>query len=235
MNKATVGCPFELIAIDLDGTLVDSVGDLHAAVVIMLEAMSHPPADLNDVQRWVGNGVEKLVHRALTRHMEKNAEKLQFEAALPIFQNAYQAVNGQLSCLYPDVLQGLEWLATLDTPMALVTNKAAQFTYPLLETLKIDNFFDVCFAGDEVPIKKPDPAALLLAASRCNTNPRQCVLIGDSICDIMAARAAQFSSISVSYGYNHGESVRMLEGALRSDAIIDSFSELPAVFKRMGM
>jgi phosphoglycolate phosphatase len=235
MTKVIFECPFELVAIDLDGTLVDSVGDLDAAVSSMLNSMALQPAAIEDVRQWVGNGVERLVHRALTRCMDADAEKVQFKSALELFQKAYQSVNGQQSRLYPDVAQGLDWLATLDTPMVLITNKAARFAYPLLDSLKIDHFFDFCIAGDEVATKKPDPAALLQAANRCQANPRRSVLIGDSISDIKAARAARFSSISVSYGYNHGESVRLLQGALKSDAIIDSFSELPAVFKHMRM
>ena len=235
MNKATIECPFELVAIDLDGTLVDSVGDLHMAVSSMLNSIALQPASVEEVRKWVGSGVERLVHRALTRCMDTDAEQLQLKCALGLFQETYQSVNGQQSRLYPDVAQGLEWLSTLSTPMVLVTNKAARFAYPLVESLKIDHFFDFCIAGDEVATKKPDPAALLQAASRCQSNPRRCVLIGDSISDIKAARAAYFSSISVSYGYNHGESVRLLKGILKSDAIIDSFSELPAVFKHMSM
>jgi len=235
MNTAACDCPFELVAIDLDGTLVDSVGDLHAAVSAMLDAMVLQPVALDDVRLWVGNGIERLVHRALTRSMSEDAEKVLFETAIVVFQDAYQAVNGQQSCLYPDVAQGLEWLATLNTPMVVVTNKAARFANPLLEALNIDHFFDFCIAGDQVANKKPDPGALLLAASRCHASPRHSVLIGDSISDIRAAHAARFSSISVSYGYNHGQSVRTVQGITKSDAIIDSFIELPAVFKQMSM
>lgn len=234
MSIATFKCPFELIAIDLDGTLVDSVGDLHAAVSSMLNVMALQPATIDEVRCWVGNGIDRLVHRALSRRMNVDAEQSQFEIAIALFDTAYQSVNGQQSCLYPEVAKGLEWLSTLDTPMVMVTNKAARFAYPLLESLEIDHFFEFCIAGDEVVAKKPDPAALLLAASRCQAAPRHSVLIGDSISDIKAARAAHFSSISVSYGYNHGESVRLLEGSLQSDAIIDSFCELPIVFNHMS-
>ena len=235
MNNVASDCPFELVAIDLDGTLVDSVGDLHTAVSTMLNAMTMQPVTIDDVRHWVGNGIDRLVHRALTRSMSENAESVLFETAMVLFQDAYQAVNGQQSCLYPDVARGLEWLATLNTPMVVVTNKAARFANPLLEVLKIDQFYEVCIAGDHVANKKPDPGALLLAASRCHANPRHSVLIGDSISDMKAAHAAGFSSISVSYGYNHGQSVRTVQGKTKSDAIIDSFSELPAVFKQMSM
>ncbi len=108
MSKEIFDCPFELVTIDLDGTLVDSVGDLHAAVSSMLHSMALRPAAIEDVRQWVGNGVERLVHRALTRCMDVDAEQVQFKSALELFQTAYQLVNGQQSRLYPDVLQGLD-------------------------------------------------------------------------------------------------------------------------------
>ncbi|MFK7853286.1 MAG: phosphoglycolate phosphatase [Granulosicoccus sp.] len=235
MKKDTSSCNFDLVAIDLDGTLVDSVGDLHAAVVDMLVAIDRPPVEEEDVRSWVGNGVERLVHRALTRHMDRDADEVEFKTGLACFQQAYERVNGRQSRLYPGVAEGLEWLATLGIPLVMITNKASQFAYPLLASMNIAEFFQHGIAGDEVAAKKPDPAALLLAAERFEANPERCLLIGDSVSDIKAARAARFTSICVSYGYNHGQSVRALQGQLKPDAIIDSFTELPTAFTQLSM
>ncbi len=224
---------FELITIDLDGTLVDSVGDLHEAVNRMQNALGEEPATVEQVQNWVGNGVERLVHRALTQSMDLDADDVLFHRALTEFSDAYEAVNGTRSSLYPGVLAGLEWLASLDTPMIMITNKAGRFARPLLKRLAIDQFFDHQICGDDVAEKKPDPSALLLAARYSAAVPRRSVLIGDSVSDIRAARAAGFASVAVSYGYNHGQSVREGTGTWRPDAVIDSFEELPAVFKRL--
>lgn len=217
----------ELITIDLDGTLVDSVGDLHEAVARMQRALSLPESTEAQVRHWVGNGVEKLVHRALSADMELAAQPGIFEPALILFGQAYDEVNGTRSTLYPGVLEGLEWMKSLEIPLVMVTNKAARFAYPLLDNLGISSYFSYCVAGDEVSEKKPAPAALLKAARHCAVKPQKSVMIGDSISDIRAARAAGFSVISVSYGYNHGQSVRQLVGLDKPDFIVDSFSELP--------
>ena len=225
--------PLELIAIDLDGTLVDSVGDLHSAVVRMQGDMGLEPATIAAVRHWVGNGIERLVHRALTGSMESDATPEVFERAIDRFRIAYDQTNGTVSTLYPGVLQGLDWLTTLHVPMVCITNKAGQYSRPLLEALDIARYFHHHLAGDEVAAKKPDPAALLEAMRLCNANASNSVMIGDSLSDIRAARAAGFTMISVSYGYNHGISVRELTGNDQSDAVIDSFSELPACLPKL--
>lgn len=228
-------CFFDLVAIDLDGTLVDTIADLHAAVVRMQQTLSRPPSTLPDVRNWVGNGIERLVHRALTESMDDEAPPALMDEALPAFQQAYDEVNGVYSSLYPGVEEGLDWLASMDVPLVCVTNKARRFSVPLLDALGIGGRFEHHIAGDDVSAKKPDPEALLEAARRCHATPSQCVLIGDSVSDIRAARAARFTSVSVSYGYNHGTSIRELSKQWRTDAVIDSFLELPETLSRLAV
>ena len=233
-STASPTTPFELIAIDLDGTLVDTVGDLHAGVVRMQDRLGRERASPEQVRDWVGNGVERLVHRALLGTMEGDADPALLAEALPLFESAYDEANGEASALYPGVEEGLRWLGTLDVPLVVVTNKARRFTLPLLEALGIGDRFEHVIAGDDVTRKKPDPEALLEAARRCGAAPERSLLIGDSVSDIRAARAAAFTVASVSYGYNHGLSVRDLEGELRPDAIVDSFEELPEAFATLA-
>jgi phosphoglycolate phosphatase len=216
-----------LITIDLDGTIVDSVTDLHEAVARMQRALSRDVVDEEAVRGWVGNGIERLVHRALTGSMSDDADDAVFTHALGVFKEAYAEVNGHYATLYPGVRDGLSWLATLNVPLVMVTNKASNFANPLLETLGISHYFAHCIGGDDVSAKKPDPAPLLLAAQLCSVAPAHSVLIGDSISDFKAARAAGFQSIGVTYGYNHGQPVRSLQQPLAPDVIIDSFAELP--------
>lgn len=223
----------ELIAIDLDGTLVDSVQDLYEAVVMMQSALSLDVSSEEAVRGWVGNGISRLVHRALTGEMQTDAEPSLFEPALIAFNDAYANTIGRHSTLYPGVLQGLEWMASQQVPLAMVTNKASLFASRLVEQLEIDQFFTHKIGGDDVVAQKPDPEALLLAAKLCGAIPEHCVLIGDSISDFKAARAAGFHSVGVSYGYNHGMNVRELDYSLAPDAVIDSFLELPEVFRRI--
>ncbi len=223
---------FELVAIDLDGTLVDSVGDLHAAIVCMQRALGRQCSSVDDVRHWVGNGIERLVHRALTGSMSDDADARVFESAMAEFLCAYDQANGTLSTLYPDVADGLDWLSSLAVPVVVVTNKARRFAHPLLEKLNIGHYVDHLVAGDDVEARKPAPDALLQAALQYNVEPTRCVLIGDSITDIKAARAAGFTVFCVSYGYNHGQPVRQLTDTDCPDAIVDSFNELPGLFSR---
>ena len=226
--------PFELIAIDLDGTLVDSVGDLQLAVAKMQQMMDREVSSKTDVRHWVGNGVERLVHRALTNSMDTDAETKLFDVGLPLFEAAYADSNGRYSTLYPGVAEGVQWLSRLDIPLVIVTNKARRFAEPLISALDLTQHFKFLVAGDDVMDKKPHPAALLKAAERCDAKPSHSMLIGDSISDIKAARNAGFASISVSYGYNHGLPIQVGEGQLSTDALIDSFDELPSVFQRLA-
>lgn len=224
---------FEMIAIDLDGTLVDSVGDLHAAVAGMQTDLGLPTASLEDVRHWVGNGIERLVHRAITRSMNDDAASETFDLALSTFLSAYERTNGTESMLYPGVQSGLNWLSTLDVPLVCVTNKAGRFSRPLLKALGIQDYFAHHIAGDDVQDKKPHPAALLEAARLCSASPSQCLMLGDSISDIRAGHAAKFAVIAVSYGYNHGQTIAELKGEDQPDAVIDSFDELSAAFHRL--
>ena len=237
MTSEIIKTPFELIAIDLDGTLVDSVGDLHVAVAKMQQMMNREISTKAAVRNWVGNGIERLVHRALTNSMETDAPAKLFDEGMPLFEKAYADSNGKYSTMYLGVAEGLQWLSRLDAPLVIVTNKARRFAEPLIKALDLAEYFDFLVAGDDVTEKKPHPAALLDAARRCNALPARSILIGDSISDIKAARAAGFISISVSYGYNHGvpigEPIHVNEGQLLTDAVIDSFDELPSVFQRL--
>lgn len=225
----------EMIAIDLDGTLVDSVADLHAAVVSMQNSLNQETATLENVRDWVGNGIERLIHRALTRTMNDNAPENEFDVALPAFLAAYDHTNGKSSHLYPGVESGLDWLALQNIPLVCVTNKAGRFSRPLLDALGIGKYFSHHIAGDDVRDKKPHPAALLKAARLSSANPSRCVIIGDSISDIRAGRAAGFSVVAVSYGYNHGYPVAELQGEEQPDAVIDSFGELAETLSGLGL
>lgn len=115
---------FDAIAIDLDGTLIDSVGDLHVAVNRMQSEMHLSVSTESEVRGWVGNGIERLVHRALTQSMVDDASAQQFAKAMPLFEQHYESVNGIFSAHYPGVEAGLDWLASTGAPLCVVTKKA---------------------------------------------------------------------------------------------------------------
>jgi phosphoglycolate phosphatase len=216
---------YGLVLIDLDGTLVDSVPDLTYCLDEMMKRIGQPPPGEARTRAWIGNGVERLVKRALTGAMYAEPDLAEFDRAYPIFLELYAANTSQRSQLYPGVKEGLDWMREKGYHLGCVTNKAARFTEPLLRDLGIYDYFGVIVSGDTLPVKKPDPGPLLYAAKHFNASPEQSLLIGDSMNDVQAARAAGFNVICVSYGYNHGEDIRDAE----PDRVIDSLAELATV------
>lgn len=211
-----------MILIDLDGTLVDSVPDLAYCVDVMMVRLGRPPHGEAAVRDWVGNGVERLVRRALLGQLEGEPPDADFARAYPIFLDLYAENTSQRSILYPGVREGLDWLAAAGYPLGCVTNKAARFTEPLLRDLGVYDRFGLVVSGDSLPRKKPDPLPLLHAAAHFGVAPADALMIGDSQSDVTAARAAGFGIVCMSYGYNHGQDIR----AARPDAVIDSMVEL---------
>ncbi|HIC46834.1 MAG TPA: phosphoglycolate phosphatase [Methylophaga aminisulfidivorans] len=216
----------EVVFIDLDGTLVDSVPDLTHATNHMLSSLGLAKASETDVRSWVGNGIPRLVERALTRDMEQKADVGLFEKALPLFLDYYQQFPCEKSQVYPGVFKGLNWLKDKQIKLACVTNKDETFTLPLLEKLGLKDYFDLVVCGDTTPHKKPHPAPLLYGVDYFRITPEKALMIGDSVNDVKAANAAGFAIICVSYGYNHGQPI----SAAAPDTVIDTFAELESLF-----
>jgi phosphoglycolate phosphatase len=211
-----------MILIDVDGTLVDSVPDLAYCVDVLMERLGRPPHGEAAVRNWVGNGVERLVRRALIGQLDGEPPEADFDRAYPIFLDLYAANTSKRSVLYPGVREGLDWMAAAGYRLGCVTNKAAQFTIPLLTDLGVIDRFGIVVSGDTLPQKKPDPAPLLHAAAHFGVEPTRSLMVGDSVSDVKAARAAGFGIVCMSYGYNHGVDIRLAE----PDAVIDSMVEL---------
>ena len=212
----------KLIMIDVDGTLVDSVPDLAYCVDQMMIELGMKERGEKKVRHWVGNGIPKLVERALTDDLEVSPTKEVFDVAYPIFLGLYADNTAARSCLYDGVKDGLDYLKSKDYQLGCVTNKAEQFTHPLLKTLGIFDDFKIVISGDTLAKKKPDPLPLVHAASYFNISPQECLMLGDSVSDVKAARAAGFSIICMSYGYNHGNDI----ADESPDLVIDSMSQL---------
>ena len=218
----------QMILIDLDGTLVDSVPDLAFCVDATMERLGLPLRGEAAVRNWVGNGVERLVRRALIGQLDGEPDEADFERALPIFLQLYRENCSQRSLLYPGVRDGLDYLKARGYPLGCVTNKAGQFTEPLLRDLGVRDYFGIVVSGDTLPRKKPDPLPLLHAAEHFGVRPAAALMVGDSVSDVKAARAAGFGIVCMSYGYNHGVDIR----EAGPDAVIDSLFEIGGLLEQ---
>ncbi len=212
----------ELVLIDVDGTLVDSVPDLAYCVDEMMSELGLPRRGEEAVRRWVGNGVEKLVKRALVNSLDGEPDTELFDCGVKVFWQLYQQNICVRSRLYDGVVEGLEYLKSKGYRLGCVTNKARSFTIPLLEQIGIMPFFELAVCGDDTVRKKPDPLPLLVAAEQLQVDAGRALMLGDSKSDVAAARAAGLQIICMSYGYNHGEDIRSYD----PDAVIDSMAEL---------
>jgi phosphoglycolate phosphatase len=215
-----------MLLIDLDGTLVDSVPDLAYCVDGTLQALGMPSAGEAAVRNWVGNGVERLLRRALTGQMEGEPEEGLINRARPLFMALYEKNISVRSRVYAGVREGLEDFRKRAFRLGCVTNKAARFTEPLLRDLGLDHYFEIVVSGDSLPQQKPHPMPLLHAAEQLGVDCQDALMVGDSRSDVKAARAAGFQVVCVTYGYNHGEDIR----TYRPDAVIDALDEIPALF-----
>lgn len=213
-----------LVMFDLDGTLMDSVPDLAAAVDKMLMLLGREPAGMARVRDWVGNGSKVLVRRALAGKLQHDgvADELADEA-LALFMQAYSGGH-ELTTVYPGVRECLDWLRERDVKLSIITNKPAQFIEPLLEEKGLAGYFQWLVGGDTLPQQKPDPAALLWVMSQAGVAPDASLFVGDSRNDVRAAKAAAVPCVALTYGYNHGEPIANEAPTL----VLDDLRELVA-------
>ena len=205
------------VLLDLDGTLLDTVLDLHAAANGMLADLGRTAVAVADIRAYVGRGIPNLVKRILAGTLEAADDPAPPPAdALESFKRHYAHFNGQCAKLFPGVIEGLDALKARRLPLAVITNKSGAFTAPLLERTGLARYFDAVVSGDLLPQQKPDPMPVVWACGRLGVSPADTVLVGDSMHDFKAGRAAGCRVFLVPYGYNEGHDVRTLE----SDAIV---------------
>lgn len=211
------------ILIDLDGTLVDSAPDIVIAANRLLGELGAPVLPFETVSGFIGKGVPNLVRRVLASSETLSAVS---EAdAQAIFYRHYVESNGRFGKLYPGVLQGLATMQRLGYRLACVTNKPLAYTFPLLEIMGLKDYFSAVLGGDSLQQMKPHPAPLLDACLQLGVSPRNGVMLGDSEVDVAAARAANMPVYIVRYGYPGPGGL----DALKPDAFVDSFTEVPTL------
>lgn len=215
-----------LILFDLDGTLVDSVGDLAWCGNEMLRALDMPLHDPQAARDWVGNGLERLVKRVLTGDMDAEPDEALFRTGLDLFNQFYADHASDHSLLYPGAIETLKHLARLELKLACVTNKPEPFTSALITAMGLTEYFGLVVAGNTTARIKPDPMPLHYAADHFAVAYDQCLMVGDSSNDVKAARAAGFNIICVPYGYNHGNDIR----DSNPDLVVENLTELNKMF-----
>ena len=210
--------------VDLDGTMVDTLGDFEAALALTLADLGHLPVPRAFIERTVGKGSEHLIRQTLA---EVGAPAHAFDEALGRYQQHYLQVNGRHSEVYEGVEVGLRALQAVGLKLACLTNKPSAFARPLLKAKGLDGYFEQVFGGDAFERKKPDPLPLLKTCQALGSLPAATLMVGDSSNDARAARGAGCPVVLVSYGYNHGEPV----AAAGADRVIDSLAALPALLQ----
>jgi len=230
--------PFSLpdlrgVIVDLDGTMVDTLGDFEAALNRMLAELDLPPVSRALVERTVGKGSEHLIRSVLEHQLALSEVHAQgrlgagradelMEPAWRIYQRHYLEINGAFSDVYPGVLAALQQWQGSGLQLACLTNKPLDFARPLLKAKGLDIFFAHVFGGDSFERKKPDPLPLHKTCEALGTLAAQTLMVGDSENDGLAARAAGCPVVLVSYGYNHGRPIREID----ADGYVDSLAEL---------
>ena len=208
----------DAVAFDLDGTLLDTVHDLAAAVNLLLADLGYAALSADVVRDLIGKGMAELIGKALTRARGEPPHDGEVAALLPLYQQGYASILGQETRIFPGVRSGLDRMRAAGFHLAVVTNKATRFVQPHLAQAGIAEYFEVVVGGDDAAAKKPDAAPLLLAAQRLGVRPARMLMVGDSVNDVGAARAAGSPVVVVPYGYNEGLPVQ----SLAADGIVDS-------------
>lgn len=220
---------YDAAIIDLDGTMVDTLGDFGEALNRMLQDLALPSIAAQHIERMVGKGSEHLLRSVLNHVLGQAGQApsaIEMEAlyarAWPSYQRHYLAINGQFAGVYPGVVEGLKALRSVGLRLACLTNKPTDFAVPLLQGKGLAPFFECVFGGDAFERKKPDPLPLRRTCEALGTVPARTLMVGDSSNDAQAARSAGCPVVLVTYGYNHGQPV----SAVDADGWVDSLQDL---------
>ena len=223
MTPLKLAGAFDAAMVDLDGTMVDTLGDFVAALDLTLDALALPRIARPQVAELVGKGGEYLVRGALAALGLAPARVEELAApALASFRSHYLAVNGRHATVYPGVEQGLQQLARAGLKLACVTNKPTDASEALLRAKGLHGYFAVVSGGEKFERIKPHPMPLLGTCEALGTAPHRTLMIGDSLNDALAARAAGCPVVLVTYGFNHGQPVRSVD----ADGYLDSIASL---------
>ncbi len=208
----------DAVMVDLDGTMVNTLGDFAEALNRMLADLQLPAIKPQIIENMVGKGSEHLI-RSVLAHVEAPDIDALYPRAWQRYEHHYLAINGQFADVYPGVAEGLQALQSLGLRMACLTNKPLSFAQPLLAAKGLDGFFDCVFGGDSFPRKKPDPMPLVETCKALGSEPARTLMVGDSSNDAQAAHAAGCPVVLMTYGYNHGQPITAVEARAHLDSL----------------
>ncbi len=221
--------PIKVVMIDLDGTLLSTADDLALAANLMLRELGKPKLSIDTIQSYIGKGIERLVKRSLTGDINGEPDAELLAKALPIYNRNYAENLCVNTRPYPGVVDGVSNLQKAGFKLACITNKSEIFTLPLLRATNLLDCFEIILSGDSLPKKKPDPMPLTHICKYFDVQPHEALLLGDSLNDAIAARAAGCHVFCLPYGYNEGRDVH----ALDCDAIVDSIFDASNLLKKL--
>jgi phosphoglycolate phosphatase len=220
---------FRAIAFDLDGTLIDTMPDLSAAVNLTLSMLGARELPEARVRSFVGDGIEQLVLRALTESLGGPPRHYAHRvAAVDLFRRFYLRTVYSRSKVYPGVAQALRSLTEAGMTLCCVTNKDSAFALPLLEQAGLGRFLSFTLCADRTGDRKPSPNMLLAACARFGVPPGKMLYVGDSGIDVAAARAAGCPVVLMTYGYGRD---RPAEHP-KPDGSLDMFDDLLAFLQQ---
>nr|WP_255325577.1 HAD family hydrolase [Sphingobium sp. 15-1] len=215
--------PFDIVGFDLDGTLLDTSGDLAAAVNYAIATDGRSPFPVEAIHPFVGKGAKVMLQRALDA--SGGYDEPMLARMLPILLDYYEQNLAIHSLPYPGLIAAMDALEAAGVKLAICTNKAERFTIPLLHQIGLSERFASVVGGDTVGVAKPDPAPIHAMIERAGGG--RTIFLGDTINDIAGARNAGIPSIAVSFGFLDGP-VEELE----ADAVIHHFDELVPLLGR---
>lgn len=233
MSPVLLAGEIDAVIVDLDGTMVDTLGDFTVALNRMLADLGLPSGALREVapsavEGFVGKGSEHLVQSVLVHVLQPTGDEcigsasVFFDDAFRLYQSHYHAINGQHATVYAGVQEGLQAMQDAGLALACLTNKPLAFAQALLKLKGLDRFFSQVFGGDSFARKKPDPLPLVKTCEALGTVPARTLVLGDSSNDAQAARGAGCPVVLVSYGYNHGMPVAQVD----ADGVVASLADL---------
>ena len=211
----------DLILFDLDGTLVDSAFDLYRAMNISLGVLEIPSVSELQVRTWIGKGTS-LFCESVLKHVTGVVDPAQHQLLLNTFLEIYNADPCVDTQPFNGILPFLAWAKQRQKTLICVTNKPEIPARKILDELDMSHYFADVIGGDRFEVRKPDPKPLLHCVEAFNSSIEKTLMIGDSSNDVEAARRAGIDCIVVSYGYNHGEDIRLCQ----PQQIVDNLEEL---------